>query len=333
VIPDSHAWVQRECRDRWGGSPEIWEPLVPDGSNREFFRVRRGNRSLIALSNPGETSENDAYWNIGRHLLSHGVPAPALYAYERALGCMILEDLGNRSLQEAVGQASGESEIRALYGPALDGLLTFQWMGREGFEERWCYQGPRYDTALMLERESGYFLNAYLKGVLGWEGEEEPLLREFRILAELASRAPTLFLLHRDFQSRNILLPCPGKPHIIDFQGARWGPPQYDVAALVIDPYVDMTSETRDFILGAYVQRLEASGAMTADHFMAHYPVIALHRNLQILGAFAFLGLVKRKPFFLQWIPRALSQLQSLLTSQPRWGCPRLRDCVNTAIG
>jgi hypothetical protein len=48
--------------------------------------------------------------------------------------------------------------------------------------------------------------------------------------------------------------------------------------------------------------------------------------------ALAFLGLVKQKPFFLQWIPRALSQLVSLLGAHPEWPCPTLREQVEAAL-
>jgi aminoglycoside/choline kinase family phosphotransferase len=284
---------------------------------------------MIVLYNPGRIAENDAYWNIGRHLRDRGAPVPRLYEYERDEGWILLEDLGDRSLQKAAGDAACEQEIEDLYGPVLDGLLLLQSQGPHGFEEKWCYQGTRYDSTLMRERESGYFLQAFLRGHLGWSGDETPLLQEFRDLAEQAGQAPAHFLLHRDFQSRNILFPSSGRPHVIDFQGARWGPLQYDVAALTLDPYVGLGVRLRDRILGMYLARLEASGAMTADRFLADYPLIALHRNLQILGAFGFLG--KRKPFFLQWIPRAVENLRRLANDHPEWKCSRLRERIEDA--
>ena len=48
-------------------------------------------------------------------------------------------------------------------------------------------------------------------------------------------------------------------PHIIDFQGGRRGPLQYDLASLLIDPYVelapDLQADLRDYAL----DRLEAA--------------------------------------------------------------------------
>ncbi len=309
-----------------------WERLVADGSDREFFRVRAGTRSFVLLVNPGGTpegtGENDAYWFIGRHLSQRGVRVPSLFRYHRGRGWILLEDLGDTNLQGAVRGGSSQEEVLRLYEPVLDALLTLQMRGRDGFQQAWCYQGPRYDRRLMVERESGYFLQAFLKGYLGWTGEEGALQHEFEALAESASGAPTDFVIHRDFQSRNILLPAPGRPCLIDFQGARWGPLQYDVAALVLDPYVDLPMEIRQAILSSYLERLRSSGAMDPEAFMDHYPVIALHRCLQILGAFAFLGHLKKKDHFLQWIPRAFRQLRCLLLAYPGLACPRLRELL-----
>ncbi len=324
------AWVEARCVARWGEAPEAWETLPPDGSSRGFFRVQRGARSLVAVENPGQPAENDAYWHIGRHLARRGVPVPTLHEYAREEGWLLLEDLGGRSLQGAVQSAAGPEEVSALYGPVLDALVLLQLRGCEGFDGGWCHQGARYDRAVMLERESGYFLDAFLNGYAGI-GASASLHEELRALADLAGRAPGGFLLHRDFQSRNLLLPALDRPRIIDFQGARWGPLQYDVAALVMDPYVDLSQGVRRRVLEAYLDRLETSGAMSPDQFMAHYPAVALHRNLQILGAFAFLGRVRHKPFFLQWIPRALGHLRRLLAGHPEWRCPRLTERVEEA--
>lgn len=325
------SWVYKQCLSILNEPCHALEPLWADGSNRRFFRVRAEGRTLIALCHPDGrpcgTGENDAFVGIANHLKDKEVRVPSIYAYERDLGWIILQDLGNLSLQQAVLSASSEEEILDLYKPVLDLLLDLQVLGPEGFQDDWCYQGSKYDMDLMLERESGYFLRAFLKSQLK-DYDEQTLQNEFLSLARMASDAPGYFLVHRDFQSRNILLPSRDMPYVIDFQGARRGPLQYDVAALIVDPYVPLSRNIRGKVLNAYLQRLDASGVMGREQFVKHYPVIGLHRNLQILGAYAFLGHVKRKPFFLQWIPSALTHLHSLLENHPEWPCPHLRQLV-----
>ena len=58
------------------------------------------------------------------------------------------------------------------------------------------------------------------------------------------------------------------------------------------------------------------------DPFEETYPYLALQRNLQILGAFAFLSVVREKPFFETHIPAAVHALETGLS---RLGDPKLR--------
>lgn len=66
--------------------------------------------------------------------------------------------------------------------------------------------------------------------------------------------AETRQLVHRDFQSQNILI-RKGEASFIDFQGMRPGLAQYDLASLLCDPYVEISSEERTHLL-AYYQNL-----------------------------------------------------------------------------
>ena len=51
-------------------------------------------------------------------------------------------------------------------------------------------------------------------------------------------------LVHRDFQSQNILI-HDGQAHLIDFQGLRPGLAHYDLASLLYDPYVRLSPAER----------------------------------------------------------------------------------------
>ena len=74
-----------------------------------------------------------------------------------------------------------------------------------------------------------------------WVGEkvDQALLEELKEIALKVDQEKTGFFLYRDFQSRNIMV-LPEGFGFIDFQGGRLGPPQYDLASLLIDPYVGL---------------------------------------------------------------------------------------------
>lgn len=240
--------------------------------------------------------------------------------------------MGDVHLHSLVVGRQSFTEVQPYYFQAVDGLLKLQVDGVKGFDSRCCWDTPKYDMELMLQRESGYFLQVFCKEYLGKIVDEHGLNQEFVELARRAARERSDFLLHRDFQSRNLMV-HEGKVRIIDFQGARLGPLAYDLASLLIDPYASLSSEEQKVVLDYYVE--QAAGLMSdfaPVQFLRGYNFLALQRNLQILGAFAFLSQQKGKIFFEQYImPAALSLLQRLHDVDDRF--PRLTSLVEEICG
>ena len=135
---------------------------------------------------------------------------------------------------------------------------------------------------------------------------------EFHHLADRVEQEPSDFILHRDFQSRNLMV-HEGKIRIIDFQGARLGPLGYDLASLLIDPYVSLPIEFQNDLLSCYLSSLEKYIPIDFERFCKGYYFLALQRNLQILGAFSFLSQKRKKSFFIRYIKPAAESLNRLL--------------------
>ena len=290
------------------------EKLGGDGSSRVFFRIRRPEAvSLIAVFPDAFHSrgrqEAGAACGIGRHLRSRAVPVPKIYACDAESLAVLFEDVGNIHLQRRVREEPGK--LIFWYQKTLDVLLRLQISGRPGFPLESCWDTPRYDRQLMLERESGYFMEAFCRDFLG-KKIPPGLTTEFESLAEQAARQPADFILHRDFQSRNIMV-HENEIRIIDFQGARLGPLGYDLASLLTDPYVGLALEEQEQLLDYYLDRAAGLIDIDREDFLAGYSVLALQRNLQILGAFAFLSAKKGRHFFRKFIKPALSSLDYLL--------------------
>jgi aminoglycoside/choline kinase family phosphotransferase len=139
-----------------------------------------------------------------------------------------------------------------------------------------------------------------------WEDAERDYLR----LAEQAFEgAPTLFM-HRDYQSRNLML-TPAGLAVIDFQGARLGPPEYDLASLLYDPYTDPAPDLRERMVERYLSSAPPA-AGSEKMFRRRLRASAINRTLQILGAFAYLGGHLQKPGFLEYAPAAWRNLRAL---------------------
>ena len=314
--------------------------IQSDGSTRRFWRASQKDRSLCIIAAPAgksdaELAESRATWLIGNHLKNKGVPVPELFGWDSDNGILLFEDLGDLRLHDLAGKprSSQQKNARPLaeyYREALTCLAVMQIKGAEGFVEEWCWDTPRYDTTLMEERESGYFLRAFWLGVLG---EEVPpgVTEEFREIAVQAGKAPADFFLHRDFQSRNIML-SEDRVRFIDFQGGRLGPLGYDVASLLIDPYAGLSLEQQEEFLEFYLKALAPHQTLDMENFSKHYRLLALQRNLQIIGAFSFLYRVKGKVFFADFIKPAVVTLRERLAESFFSGFPQIRALADTGL-
>ncbi len=314
--------------------------LDPDGSNRKFSRIMRLGEPLclaVAPASNGEQDSNEAYssWLIGKHLEQKNIPVPKMYGWDRETGLIICEDLGDTKLFDRVKNEAGapvepfSDELRSMYRQAVEILAVMQIRGGDNFDTSWCWDTERYDQELRFTRESQYYLESFWRDMLGCEISPE-LIEECRELARLAGGGRDYFL-HRDFQSRNIMIKD-GQIRIIDFQGGRLGPLGYDLASLLIDPYTALPDTFQDELMTYYTTLVGKKYACDISSFPLQYSYLALQRNLQILGAFSFLYRVRNKVFFSQFISPSLHMLQRRLGQATFKHFTALKESVDRAV-
>jgi len=311
---DLKEFVKSYIDDTYVDNKEFsWEILPADGSKRIFYRLSNTQGSFIVMANPplkkNAEKENISYLKIGKHLFSKGIPVACIYRYDLDHGWFIIEDLGTISLQEIACNSNNRIDI---YKRVIELLIQIQLDGKKDFTPEWCYHTKRYDRFIMERFESDYFLTYFLKKLHGLKQNFSELKSSFKRLSYNASLADSNFFLHRDFQSRNLIIKG-DKVGVIDWQGGRLGPLQYDLASLLIDPYVGLKKEEIIFLYDYYLKILEKRLPGTSSSFSVYYPYIAIQRNLQILGAFSYLSKVQGKNRFLVYISPALQSLDGLL--------------------
>ncbi|MCG6910790.1 MAG: phosphotransferase [Deltaproteobacteria bacterium] len=309
--------------------------LSGDGSDRKWYRIACENRTMIMVDHGlrcgGHTSEADAFVFIGRHLRNNNVAVPEIYYADTFAGLVCLEDLGDLHLQEAVHRAASDKAVICLYRKVVTALIRMSVSGGEGFDPSWAWQTPSYDRQLILDRECRYFVECFLNLYLGMDVAYVALAEDFDCLAkETVNNAFTGFM-HRDFQSRNIMLRA-GEPLFIDFQGGRLGPLQYDLASLLIDPYTALPPRIQETLLSFAMQRLSRDRDMEPGRFMQGYACCCITRNLQALGAFGHLSKNRGKSDFATYIPTALDTLKHNLEKYfPGEKLERLKQAVQQA--
>jgi aminoglycoside/choline kinase family phosphotransferase len=295
-----------------------WEEIAGEGSARRFYRVTAKGKSWVLMVNEHpptdqrRVTENNSFLYIAEHLRGKGIPVPEIYHYDMEGGWFIMEDLGDCHLQTTVmGMKEERRRMIEIYHRIIDILVLIQVEGGKGFDLARTHNVP-YDQAFMLAWESGYFHFVFLNGYLGLDIPDEELREELEELARRAGEAPQGYFLYRDFQSRNIMVKDEGLG-LVDFQGGRLGPLQYDLASLLLDPYVKLDGGVQEELLAYYLGHIQERIPLEPQKFRTLYPFVALHRAMQVLGAFAFLTKAKRLHFFRSYIPPALINLRTLL--------------------
>jgi aminoglycoside/choline kinase family phosphotransferase len=121
--------------------------------------------------------------------------------------------------------------------------------------------------------------------------------------------------------------------YFIDFQGGRLGPVQYDLASLLIDPYVNLSRSVQDILLTFAVDTLSPVIRIDPYRFLSCYRHCAVTRNLQILGAFGFLSRIKKKTYFEKYIPNAIESLTNNLSYFENMEFPNLTSLMREIGG
>ena len=249
--------------------------------------------------------ENRHYVEIAQFLEAHEIRAPRIYYHDADEGLIWLEDLGENDL------CSYRSEPwlvrRAFYDSALDEVRKLHQLPESVCIEMHQHLPAEFNAALYLWEQNYFFENC-----LGRYFKVEPdKIDHLAALPALPNTAEKLaerprVLVHRDFQSQNILVRN-GQAYLIDFQGMRPGLAQYDLASLLYDPYVDLSDAERNELLEHYC------GNQPAADFLETLRLCAMQRLMQALGAYGFLGLVKNHQHFLEYIPKAMSSLREVV--------------------
>jgi aminoglycoside/choline kinase family phosphotransferase/CTP:molybdopterin cytidylyltransferase MocA len=327
-VPADAGWTDLGTLPRWlaavgedgaldGGTARL-EPITGQGSDRRFWRIAAPGWSAVAMQGPPGDPEFHRGVAIMRFLADQDLGAAELLCVHDDGRTLLAADLGKDTLHRL---AAGAGRMDA-YTQVIEHLLKLQAAtsaARAGCPEA-------VDRTLdreMLAWETGYFSSAFLARHAGVSASViAGLVDEFGDLNAAVAAQPRV-LLHRDFQSQNILLED-GRVRLVDVQGMRLGPLGYDAASLLWDPYVDLAAAERDALLVMFAAEAGPRHGLTASEASACVLAAGLQRVMQALGAYGFLGHVKGKPGFLQHIPAGLANLRDLLVRNRAAGGPRL---------
>lgn len=296
------------------------EPVVrfigSGGSDRIYYRIRVGDRSAVLMKC------SDADPDYQRHLLftsffrKYDVPVPALIASDPGNQLALFEDVGDTTLFAWLQCKKDPDIVEQTYKTILDVLVVIHTTVTA--KSREC---PELHTRLFdrehFRWETAYFIEQFVRGVKGLTPRNESRLDdECNHLAQTVD-AFAKSVLHRDFQSQNIMITSKDDIRILDYQGARMGPPAYDIVSLLWDPYYCLNDDMRMCLMDYYLKEMDNARDDRFDEYMFTQSLLPcrLQRHMQALGAYAFLSRIKGKNYFMNYVPRALVYLLDEITS------------------
>ena len=287
------------------------ELLTGSGSNRRYFRMT-GPRSLIAVC--GESiAENRAFIYMARHFRNKGIPVPKVLAVSDDESFYIQEDLGDTLLFNAItnGRTTGEFSDyeKGLIRKSIARLPSIQFKGAEGMDFGMCYPLSDFNRRTVMW-DLNYFKYCFLKAT-GISFNESTLEDDFEAMTDILLKASSDTFMYRDFQSRNVIIKDE-EPYFIDFQGGRKGPIYYDVASFLWQAKANFNSELREEMIDTYISEASKFTDINPAEFRQTLHHFVVFRTMQVLGAYGFRGLLERKAHFIESIPYALNNLQTL---------------------
>ena len=294
--------------------PVDFFPFEGRGSDRTFYRLKWNlTDSAILVHYDPQRIENTYYAGIAAFLSDIQVPVPRLISSDPARCFILMEDLGDTDLW-SLRNASRETR-RTPYQKTLTLIHRLHSFQEKKFPSSRVRLMESFSPDL-YRWERNYFRDHFVRSVCGIEfapsfGDE--------LEAELSNLAERLdggmrCLVHRDFQSRNVMLRNE-EPFLIDFQGMRFGNPFYDLGSFLCDPYVTLSGSEQKDLLSFYYGL--SKWDMDWTTFLNHFWEASAQRLMQALGAYGFLGLKKGLKAFLDHIPAGLHHLQCAAGNVP----------------
>ena len=250
--------------------PITLEPINRGASGRTIVRVKSPiHEPFIGIHWTEEREDNAQFIPVAQFLKQAKLRVPAIIHDRARYRVALVEDLGDIDLLSLKDRPFAER--LPLYRSAFEQVdRLFYVKTPKDF-----HLMPPFDAEL-YRWEQRYFFEHLVEEHLGMDASA---LRQNPVFTDLAERLGTVarHLVHRDFQSQNLLVKD-GQVWLIDFQGLRRGRQEYDLASLIFDPYMDHSPEEREALLGLWEEITDERPEPTLFH------QCAAQRLMQALG-------------------------------------------------
>ncbi len=299
-------------------------PLAGDASPRKYFRVVDGELTWVLMEWEAFDPETSPFISIQKHFAKNFVHVPEILDLDAQHGLMLLEDLGDLTLERKFWERQEPETSIPFYELALDELFKIHGAASEnsaaGQKKTSCVAfDVAFDTKKLLW-EMNYALQNLVLGVLGFSFKSEKAKKDiedcFLSICDYLSNQPRR-ICHRDYHSRNLMLKK-GKIFVIDFQDARMGPLAYDLVSLFHDSYVAIPESMERTLLNTYLAQAKIfMPAGSLQDFDRSYQVQKIQRVFKACGSFSSFYQERGDRRYLKYLTPSLQKLFSALDQLP----------------
>lgn len=294
--------------------------LAGDASARKYFRIIHNQQTYVLMLWEPFVAENYPFLSVLRHFEKSGVNVPKVIAVAEHLGVILLEDLGDLTLERKFWESAQQETSWPFYQKALDEIIKIHTTATK-LSHKTTAKEIQFDTAKFMW-EMNYAKEHLLEGVLKItmsESQKIDLEKVFTDFCEKLHHEPKV-ICHRDYHSRNLMLKL-NQMYVIDFQDARLGPIQYDLVSLIKDSYVDISDSYAEQMLNYYFENTNflKDFNISKDQFYYMYEIQSVQRCFKACGSFASFMNMRGDRRYLKYLTPTLKKVMRSLAHFPEY--------------
>ena len=283
-----------------------------DASFREFYRLKKKNKTSIIVSGKKNKCKNLIVYSIINNILnSNNIYAPKLISNRYKNNMIEISDLGDKSFYDFIILKKNKindykSLIKLIFKLQKIKLKKNYNLGKFKFKF------PKY-TLENLHKESDLFFDWYLRYCLKNKNinKIKKLLRiELNKVYKKLNFKNDIFV-HRDFHISNIMI-NKKELGLIDNQDAIIGNPLYDVASLIDDVRIKLPQNLQNELFKFYYMGSKYKNEKE-EKLKNDFDILSVQRNLKILGIFVRLYKRDNKSNYLKFLPYVWSLIERRL--------------------
>lgn len=278
-------------------------PLTQEGSDRFYIRVKSPQTSWVFACSPADQQKK--FLLRLKEFEKSDLKVPKLVAKNDIKGFLLLEDLGDRSLEKKVLQEKVVSGF--FYRRALKEIVKLQ-----GGRYRALPRFSKEDFLKEILWTEKYLIKDFLKLKIK-EKIRKDYVKEWKNLCKALSSFPYKPT-HRDYHSRNLFIKDK-KIYMIDFQDAGLFPRFYDVASLLYDVYIASQIKERDRkdLFHYFLQNSSVLEKTMTKKIKEEWSMTVIQRLFKACGSFAGFYCIKKQDTHLKYIKPGLKLLKKQL--------------------